>query len=116
MKYEDWTFENISTWFFAGVLFIASMAVLMGGMIVARGYVLSVIWGWFVVPIFHLVPLSWSQGVALCFVANFFQGLNPAIKKDGTAEGTAWSRWMTHVVYVPVLTLISGYIIKAVFM
>jgi hypothetical protein len=124
MKYKDWTFENIAAWLSAVVIFSATMAVFMGGILVARGYVLSVIWGWFVVPIFHLAPLSWSNAVAVCFVAGFFHDLNPAIKKGGTtesaAEGTArgadWIQLMNHLVYVPVLTLISGYIIKAVFM
>jgi hypothetical protein len=108
MKYEDMTFENLKTWFLTGILFIAAMVGILAGRIIARGYVLSVLWGWFVVPIFHLSPLSMSQAVAVCFLANFFKEYNPATEQD-----KAKSQWLAQVVYLPLLTLIIGYIIKA---
>lgn len=36
-----------------------------------RGYVLKVVWGWFIVPTFHLVPLSIASALGISLLVGF---------------------------------------------
>ena len=46
-----------------GLLVLAVVAIVVGA--VMNGYVLSVLWGWFVVPVFSVPPLSIATAIGL---------------------------------------------------
>lgn len=53
---------------------IIGFALIAGVMFVTaawRGYVLSVVWGWLVVPIFHLAPITIIGAVTLSLIVGF---------------------------------------------
>ena len=57
---------------------------LVAGVLI-RGLCLSVLWGWLIVPVFHLPRLSIAAALGLSVVLNFF---HPASTKDKTLKGT----------------------------
>lgn len=41
------------------------------GMAILNGFVLSILWGWFIVPVFHLAVLSIPQAIGLGMIVAF---------------------------------------------
>ena len=41
-------------------------------MVIARGWALSVLWGWFIVPMFHLPKVGIAQAIALSLVLSVY--------------------------------------------
>jgi uncharacterized membrane protein SpoIIM required for sporulation len=78
--------------FLAGVVFLTLAAVLI------RGYCLSVLWGWFVVPIFGLPALTIAGALGLALVLNYFLRAS----KEGGG--------LTNVFSEAVVVLVIGYI------
>lgn len=52
-------------------LFIG-MGVLIAGAIIARAWVMTVIWGWFVVPAFHMPELTIATALGLTILVGMF--------------------------------------------
>lgn len=49
------------------------------------GIVLSIIWGWFIIPVFHTVSMNYLQAIGVSFVVSFFF---KGFKMDKSAEET----------------------------
>ena len=80
------------------VLFIAS--------VIFKGYVLSILWGWFAVPIFHLPPLGIAQAIAVSLVVSMLTHQYIPTKDKDT-----WAPILTMVLW-PALALFVGWIVK----
>jgi len=79
-------------------------ALLVAG-VLWRGYVFSVLWGWFMVPIFGLPPLAVAPAIGLAMVAGFLL-IQPSAPKD---EGIAMM--FGTMFLVPLFAWLFGWIV-----
>lgn len=90
-------------------IFIFKVFGIVGLIIVAsiiRGYVLSIMWGWFVVPIFNLPSLGIAQSIGIAMViAMLTHQYIPTKDKDN------WQPWF-NVLIGPWLALGAAWIVK----
>lgn len=70
-----------------------------------RGLVLTVLWGWFVVPAFGLPALGLVDAIGLSLIVGFLT--NPAPKK-GEDTDVGWS--VAAAITVPTVALIFGFL------
>jgi hypothetical protein len=89
--------------------------VLLGGVVVAAvaaiwgGFVLSIMWGWFVVGLFGLPALSIPQAIGISLVVAMLAHQRPPERTDD-------DDWLTSIAYsviAPLLTLCVGWVVKA---
>jgi hypothetical protein len=76
-----------------------------------NGWVVSVMWGWFVVPTFGLPSLTVLQAVGLCLVL----GMLIRNASSDNSEKDKTERWVSAVAYAvgtPLFTLFVGWIVK----
>lgn len=71
-----------------------------------RGWALSILWGWFVVPIFGLPPLSVVQAIAIALMASMLTHQYVPPKEKDT-----WGPW-AQAFLGPLLALGMGWIVK----
>jgi len=50
---------------------IIALGIFIFSVTVLRGYTLTVLWKWFIIPMFHLPPITMIQAIALMLVINF---------------------------------------------
>lgn len=73
-----------------------------------KGWVLTVSWAWFVIPVFHLPELSTVQAIGVCMVAQLIiPTAIPKTDKDKAVENMLYP-WL-----VPVLALGIGWVVKS---
>lgn len=95
-----------------GVLWIFAVMALAT---VARGFVLSLAWGWFVVPALHVVALGWKHAIGVTFVVGLFfpvkkeEGKTAFDRADSWGEGVAIATFET--LMVPAVMLFVGWVI-----
>ena len=65
--------------------FLMSLPILIVGSVIMNGWVLRYLWGWFVVPIFHLPNLTVPEAMGLAMVVGFmtksYPSPKPAVQK-----------------------------------
>jgi hypothetical protein len=95
---------------FAGAIALVFVLCALG--VIWNGYVLSVLWGWFVVPTFGMQPLALAPAIGLALVAS---SLTHQYKKDAKSEKSeigetiyAFSLMMVQ----PAMLLLVGWIVK----
>lgn len=88
-----------------GFLFIF---VLLAAAIALKGWVLTYLWTWFAVPIFHVQPLNYLQAAGLAILATFLIGVT-APKPDTSREGVVHSFSQTFI--GPLVVLLVGYLV-----
>ena len=96
---------------FGGCLLV--VVAVIGG-IVVEGLVLSVLWGWFMVPILGVPVLTLAQayGVSLVFAA--LQGYRePAQNDENTSVAKSLTKLLTIMVFRPALLIGLGWIFKS---
>lgn len=74
-------------------------AAAMAVAVTLNGYVISIIWGWFIVPIFGLPPLAIAEAVAVVLVARVIA--NPVSKSSGKTPD--WEEWLSDFIAYSVL-------------
>lgn len=79
--------------------------IVVGGLINAFG--LSVLWGWFAVPLFGLPSLSLAQSYGVCLVAGFLTSSAPDTD-DSKDVGDTLIKGLLYVVVKVVLSLSAG--------
>lgn len=77
------------------------------------GWAMSMIWGWFVTPVFALPALTILQAYGLMLVARLFQYLPATEKKEGKTFGQIIGAGMAKNTAVAFLVVGVGYIVKA---
>lgn len=50
--------------------------------VIINGWALSVLWGWFVSPLFHLPPLSIPYAIGICLIVNHLTKQTPKENND----------------------------------
>lgn len=73
-----------------------------------RGWVLSVLWGWFAVPVFGAPPLGIAQAVGIAIVVGMFM---PHIDRKEREGAEAFSHAMA-MFAAPFVALGIGWIVK----
>jgi len=80
-----------------------------------NGLVLSVLWRWFMVPIFHMQVLTVAQAIGVCITLRSFTA--SASESSGDDEPfDVWGyirRALTTIVMRPAVILGIGYVVKA---
>lgn len=89
----------------AGCLFTL-LAIPFGAML--NGYVLSVVWAWFIVPVFGLPEISVAQGLGIALVVGMMTHQDVPLDK----EQEWWAPAMTTLVK-PLVTLVFASIWKS---
>lgn len=93
---------------------LAIMTIIILPLVALRGYVVSKLWAWFIVPIFGLPTLSVAQAVGVSLVVTYFTyHQTPDLKSKDKKE-----KIEAAVVSLsqPLLTLLMGYIVHRYFM
>lgn len=74
---------------------------------VFNGYVLSVLWRWFIVPVFHLPVLSIVQAIGISMVVTMFTYQAPE-----DVKGREWTDLIARMFAKPALGLFFGWIVR----
>lgn len=80
---------------------------------ILNGWALSILWAWFIVPVFGLPALSIVQAIGLAMVVSFLTR-RIAIKKEDDEEEGAWliiAKALLYAIISPLLTVFVGYIV-----
>jgi len=92
--------------YFIAILFLAVPAAMW------RGYVLSVIWSWFIVTTFGLPELTIVQAIGLSIVVGYFK-MSYNTKKEQNEERTdIFARFIGHAFFAPLFVLGFAWIVK----
>jgi len=78
---------------------------------ILNGYVLSILWGWFVVPVFHLSPLTIVPAIGVALVVSYLthQTNDCQEKERSTSEKIAYA--VAVAVVKPLLALCLGWVV-----
>lgn len=78
-----------------------------------RGYVLTVLWGWFIVPVFHLPALTIVVAIGVAMVVGFLTYQQPEEKPNDTRSSTEKiSAGIATALMHPAVYLLIGWIIQ----
>jgi len=92
------------------VLMIGGIAIIGIPLALMRGWALSVLWGWFMVPLFHLPPLAIAQAIGVGLVVTTFSPPG-----GGDCQKSKDYKWYNPLLYGfigPLLGVGMGYIVK----
>ncbi len=89
----------------AALLLGPAIAALIAASAIWRGYVLSILWIWFIVPAFGLSPLSIPYAIGFALVVSF---LTPMPSKGKELD---WSNAIAQIAFAPALALLCGWIV-----
>lgn len=100
------------------LLLIGGLAAIIGISVVSAiwsGYVLSILWGWFVVPAMSLPPISIPLAIGISLIAHMLtrQDLSQLAQKESTSSvgariSTSWATTLA----IPAFGLLIGWIVK----
>jgi hypothetical protein len=88
------------------LLIVAMVVVMVGGLAIWRGFVLTQLWTWFIVPTFNAPRLSIAVAIGICLVVGMFshKQYNEDEKEDTT-------KTLVNAFLSPLITLLIGYIV-----
>lgn len=76
-----------------------------GLLIIYDGWVISILWGWFVSSYFHLPPLSLAYAIGFMLIVTMFRSSFTSTREDLDIE-----KIMVEI-FMPVFILVIGYLI-----
>lgn len=92
-----------------GIAVAASGAIVVGS--IMNGWVLSVMWGWFVVPLFELPPLTIPYAIGISMVVGML-AKNSVSTKNEKKETSELVGEIIGVILAPLFVLFMGWIVK----
>lgn len=66
----------------AGLVAISLVVGIAAVLAICSGFTLSILWGWFMVPVFHLPELSIPQAIGISVVIHFLTNKDAGRKDD----------------------------------
>lgn len=79
---------------------------------ICNGYALSVLWGWFIVPIFHLPQLSIPTAIGIALVIGYLTKQETHDSKDDDRSfGEIMTRATVLSILKPAIALLFGWIV-----
>ena len=96
------------------LMIAAAMLSLVAIGAVWRGYVLTILWGWFVVPTFGMSPLALVPAIGLSVVVGYLthQYTPKAVKPEDDGKWDETVRAISHILRQPVFALLVGWVVK----
>ena len=94
------------------VLAVAALfVVLMSAHVALEAWAIKLLWAWFIVPQFHLDPLSTKSAIGLGLVAALLtHQVQPEIKSDESKSKTA-TKYLARVFFVPITAVAIGRVV-----
>jgi hypothetical protein len=86
------------------------ITLMIGISAVLNGWVLSILWAWFIVPLFHLPQLSLPAAIGLALIANMLRGFN-APQKDSDEKDKKWGTLLARIFLAPLFVLFFGWVV-----
>lgn len=111
--------ENLLAVFIAALIGIPFVLFVVAFGSIVRGYVLHVLWGWFMVEQFHLPQLSIVAAIGLSLTLNYLLPHATNIKANKTDEKKTLSETVGELVGIlisPFVTLLFGWALHRFFM
>jgi riboflavin transporter FmnP len=97
-------------WACLGVSLFAVLSVVIG--VIMRGWMLSVLWGWFVIPLFESAPqLTIVTAIGLSTVLGAFMGSKYDSNNSKKSTSELAVELITYSILVPLFTVGFGYVI-----
>lgn len=94
------------------LLALLGISVVLVASSIANGFVLSVLWGWFVVPLFEVPSLSIAQAIGFSMTVSF---LTYHYHDSGKKEEESFIKRITYLILLaivrPIIVLTIGYIV-----
>lgn len=79
---------------------------------IINGWVLTKLWGWFMVPIFEMKPLHIAPAIGISMVAAFLCGTTHLAKSwEVKDKGKEYLHMSLAIFIAPFVTLLCGYIV-----
>lgn len=97
--------DNKNLWACLGVLFVLVSIPLIA---IFQGWVLTVLWGWFVVPTFALPKLSIAVAIGLTLIVGMFKSYQVKNEEKSTEDKVV--EWVAGIL-VPLFILFLGWIV-----
>ena len=98
--------EQILTALLWILLLIPAVVIMVLPVALWRGFVLTKLWAWFIVPTFGLPMLTMIPAIGLSLVVGMFIPYN----KTEDSKEYAWDNYLTNGFLLPAIALIFGYI------
>ena len=89
-----------------GVLKLLGYVALLAAASTWRGYVLSILWGWFIVTAFGLPPLTIPLAIGVSLIAGFL-----TVRVSKQDEKVELFERISAIVMLPAVTLLVGWIV-----
>ncbi len=78
-----------------------------------NGYALKVLWGWFIVPIFHLPQLTIPSAIGIALVVGYLtKQTNDCKKEKERSGGEAFFHLIALAILQPSVALFMGWIVQ----
>ena len=96
----------------AGVGAIVGVLGLLAISAMWKGYVLTVLWGWFVVPTFGLPVLALAPAIGVSLVVSFLTHQSDATKEQEGSSSERFAKSVAHALLMPALVLGIGAVVR----
>lgn len=93
-----------------GLLALVVVSVVVSALM--NGWVLSVLWGWFVVPLFNVQPLSVATAIGLSLAIGMLVSRESSSSDEKKDLSDAIAGVVVRVVFASLFTLFFGWIVK----
>ena len=98
-------FMTVVGWI-AGILAVLALSSMW------NGYVLTVLWGWFLVPTFGMPALALAPAIGLSLVVSFLTHQSDAAKEQEGSSMERFSKAVAHSLLMPALVLGVGWVVQ----
>lgn len=88
------------------LLAFVGIAVFLTASAIVNGWVLGILWGWFIIPVFALPALNIPQAIGLGIVVSWL-----TYHYEKSDDNTDWVHAVTTVIMRPIIVLLLGYIV-----
>ena len=92
-----------------GIVFL--FVVVIPAAIIMNGWILSIMWGWFIVPLFHLPELTIPYAIGISSVAGLFMNKSTQNKIDEGIFSEKLIKALSVTFLVPLMVLGFGWIV-----
>ena len=77
-----------------------------------NGYALSIMWGWFITPVFDLPTLTVSSAIGISMIVGYLtKTISITPKKDKKTDGESFLEASIHTVLKPTFALCFGWVV-----
>jgi hypothetical protein len=100
-----------AVWGGLGILAAVLTTIVVGS--IWGGWVLAKLWGWFIVPLFGLSPLTVVQAIGLNLVVVSLAGTSHVNQQKDQSTAELWGRLLGLTVFLPLVHLVLGWIVQS---